>query len=86
MEKLNGNTVLIKEVNINIVREALKKNSSVTKPQIAKETGLTSATVGTILNDLLEKNEILELLLKARSILSRKMMEHFLALLQQTVQ
>ncbi|MBP9596273.1 MAG: ROK family protein [Fusobacteriaceae bacterium] len=61
MEKLNGNTVLIKEVNINIVREALKKNSSVTKPQIAKETGLTSATVGTILNDLLEKNEILEL-------------------------
>lgn len=61
MESLNGNTLLIKEVNINIVREALKKCSSTTKPQIAKETGLTSATVGTILNELLEKFEILEL-------------------------
>lgn len=60
MEKLNGNTILIKEVNISIVREAIKNNSIVTKPMLAKETGLTSATVGTILNELLEKNEIVE--------------------------
>lgn len=60
MEKLNGSSNLIKEVNINIVREAIKNSAFVTKPMLAKETGLTSATVGTILNELLEKNEILE--------------------------
>lgn len=61
MEKLNGSSILIKEVNVNIVREAIKNNNFATKPQIAKETGLTTATVGTILNELLEINEILEI-------------------------
>ena len=60
MKNLNGNTLLIKEVNINIIREAVRGKTSVTKPQIAKETGLTTVTVGTILNELLEANEILE--------------------------
>lgn len=61
MKKLSGNTVLIKEVNVNIIREAIKNKSVITKPQIAKETGLTTATVGTILNELLAKNEIIEI-------------------------
>ena len=61
MKKLSGNTGLIKEVNVNIIREAIKNKPVVTKPQIAKETGLTTATVGTILNELLAKNEIIEI-------------------------
>ncbi|MBN2837410.1 MAG: ROK family protein [Fusobacteriaceae bacterium] len=61
MEKLKGNSIAIKEVNINIIREAIKNNPFATKPSLAKETGLTSATVGTILNELLAQNEILEI-------------------------
>lgn len=60
MKKINGNTGLIKEVNIHIIREAIKRKIYATKPQIARETGLTTATVGTVLNDLLEKKEIIE--------------------------
>lgn len=60
MKKINGNTGLIKEVNTHIIREAIKQKSFATKPQIARETGLTTATVGTVLNELLAKEEIVE--------------------------
>lgn len=61
MNKLKANSFLIKEVNSNIIREAIKKNPASTKPQIAKITKLTTVTVGTILNELLKRNEVVEI-------------------------
>ena len=53
MEKINGNSLLMKEVNINILRNALRKEKYFTKQKLAEITGLSIVTVGTILNQFL---------------------------------
>lgn len=61
MQNIGGNVLLIKEVNVNIIKKSLKNLKTATKPQIAKATGLSTVTVGTILEILLKKNEINEM-------------------------
>lgn len=60
MEKINGNSLLMKEVNINILRNALRKEKYFTKQKLAEITGLSIVTVGTILNQFLETGEVFE--------------------------
>lgn len=52
--------MVMKEVNVNLVRKALKAEGEATKQQIAKMTGLSAVTVGTILHQLLNKAEVIE--------------------------
>lgn len=56
----NGNAIVIKEINENIVRKALKKREYATKQQIAEDTGLSIVTVGTILQRLVQNKEAYE--------------------------
>lgn len=58
MESISGNALVIKEININLVRKALKVKGLATKQQIAKATGLSLVTVGTVLQFLLKQNEV----------------------------
>lgn len=60
MENIGGNALVIKEVNINLVRKTLKAKGQATKQQIAKATGLSFVTVGTVLRHLIKQNEVLE--------------------------
>ncbi len=60
MGKINGNSLLMKEVNTNIVRNALREERAATKQKLSEKTGLSIVTVGSILNQLLENNEIYE--------------------------
>ncbi len=60
MKNISGNSIVIKEVNINLVRKVLKKKEQATKQQIADATGLSTVTVGTILQLLLKQNEAFE--------------------------
>lgn len=60
MKGISGNSIVIKEVNINLVRKALKEMRQATKQQIAEATGLSTVTVGTILQLLLKQNEAFE--------------------------
>lgn len=60
MENIGGNAIVIKEININLVKKVLKLKAQATKQEIAKETGLSFVTVGTALQFLLSQNEIFE--------------------------
>ncbi|OPA73305.1 hypothetical protein BVG16_29310 [Paenibacillus selenitireducens] len=60
MRSIGGNAIVMKEVNINLVRKALKAEGEATKQQIAKATGLSAVTVGTILLQLLQTSEVEE--------------------------
>lgn len=60
MKNIGGNAVIIKEININLVREVLKAREKATKQEISKETELSFVTVGSALQQLLERNEIFE--------------------------
>ncbi|WP_227793419.1 ROK family transcriptional regulator [Paenibacillus guangzhouensis] len=65
MKHIGGNAMVIKEVNTNLVRTALKGAGEATKQQIATITGLSAMTVGTILQQLLQSSEVLEAELSA---------------------
>jgi hypothetical protein len=60
MQKIGGNALIIREVNINLVRQVLKEHRQATKRQIAEISGLSIVTVGTVLQLLEAQNEILE--------------------------
>ncbi|WP_233567679.1 hypothetical protein [Cohnella faecalis] len=49
MKQIGGNAIVIKEVNVNFVRKALKTQRRATKQQLAQATGLSIVTVGTVL-------------------------------------
>lgn len=49
-----ANALVMKEININLVRRALKARQEATKQQIAEATGLSVVTVGTILQKLID--------------------------------
>ncbi|MCL6604467.1 MAG: ROK family protein [Paenibacillus sp.] len=60
VENIGGNALVIKEININLVRRVLKEKKQATKRQIADITGLSNVTVGTMLQHLVNQNEVHE--------------------------
>lgn len=58
MNPEKGSMTLMKEINKNAIRKALKKLQSATKAELSELTGLTSMTVGTLLDELLYENEV----------------------------
>lgn len=60
MKNIGGNSVVIREININLVRKAIRNKKQATKQQIAEETGLSIMTVATVLRQLLKQDEIFE--------------------------
>ncbi|CUH96792.1 hypothetical protein P22_2903 [Propionispora sp. 2/2-37] len=60
MLPLINNTAKVKQVNVELVKTALKSLQFGTKLTIANATGLSVATCGTILNDLLARGEVIE--------------------------
>ena len=57
---MNINALVMKEINIHLVRTVLKTKVEATKHEIAQATGLSSVTVGTILKKLMENNEVFD--------------------------
>lgn len=60
MKSINGNSVIMKEVNKNIIRKVLKSEKKATKQRLSELTGLSTVTIGSILQQLLETNEVYE--------------------------
>lgn len=56
-----GTTMTVKKMNVELVKTTLKGLGTATKPEIARATGLSVVTCGTILNELSLRGEILEL-------------------------
>ncbi|MBU5671735.1 ROK family protein [Paenibacillus brevis] len=54
------NTRQVKKINVELVKNTLKAIGTGTKASIAGSTGLSVATCGTILNELVESGEVLE--------------------------
>ncbi|WP_241158260.1 ROK family protein [Cohnella candidum] len=59
-QPIGGNTSLIREVNRNLVRHALKAQGTATKKQLSEATGLSLVTVGTVLQELISSGEVRE--------------------------
>lgn len=59
-----ANSETIKTINIKTVRKILNENESISKTDIAKYTGLSFPTVSTVIEYLIEKNEVIEVGLK----------------------
>lgn len=57
---ISGNASILREINTYIVRQILKSERLVTKQQIAEISGLSTVTVSTIIQRLLEDNEVFE--------------------------
>ncbi|CAG9704262.1 ROK family protein [Clostridium neonatale] len=60
MKSVNGNSLIIKEVNKNIIRRVLKSEKKATKQRLSELTGLSTVTIGSILQQLLESGEVSE--------------------------
>lgn len=58
MKKANAN--LIKEINLNNVRQAMKRVETATKPQLAALTKLSVVTVNSLVKELHDLGEIFE--------------------------
>ena len=58
MKSLSGNSLLMKEVNSNIILKALKHEKKATTQRLSEITGLSTVTVGSILQKFLETNEV----------------------------
>ncbi len=50
---------IIKDINLNKVRSAIKKLGVATKPQLAEDTGLSVVTINSLVNTLIASGEIL---------------------------
>ncbi|MFC5449352.1 ROK family protein [Paenibacillus aestuarii] len=61
MNPIINNTIRVKKMNEELVRQTLKTMKQATKSAMAMATGLSIATCGSILNDLLASGELLEL-------------------------
>lgn len=57
---VSANALVMKEININLVRRTLKEKREATKQQIAEATGLSTVTVATILNQLTEEDLVID--------------------------
>ncbi|WP_426445729.1 ROK family protein [Paenibacillus sp. S-38] len=60
MESIGGNSLVIREVNLNLVRRALKEKGQAAKRDLALATGLSTVTVGTLLQELAARGEVQE--------------------------
>lgn len=61
MSQPSHNTQLVKKINVELVKSMLRTSGTGTKASIAEQTRLSVATCGTILNELVQTGEILEL-------------------------
>lgn len=61
MIPITNNTMRVKKMNQELVRQAFKTMKQGTKSMVAQSTGLSVATCGNILNELLDSGELLEL-------------------------
>ena len=59
MSELSGRPNILKKVNSDIIKNALKTMGSATKAELAKETGISLTTVGLILSALISEDEVL---------------------------
>ncbi len=57
---LSGNTLLMKEVNKNLVRESLKLLRQATKQELSFKIGLSVVTVNSLLADMIKEGEVFE--------------------------
>ncbi len=57
---LTNNTLRVKESNSNLILDTLKKFRIATRTELARDTGLSIATCGNILKELVDTGEILE--------------------------
>ncbi|KZV13672.1 hypothetical protein F511_45166 [Dorcoceras hygrometricum] len=55
-----ANTNLVKEINLNIVRQVMKRVEMATKPQLAALTKLSVVTVNSLVKELHERGELFE--------------------------
>lgn len=60
MLAMRNDITKVKEINVELIKSALKESGAATKAQIAEETGISVATCGKILNELCETGEVLE--------------------------
>lgn len=60
MQKMRNDITKVKEINVEMIKSALKRSGEATKAQIAEETGISVATCGKILNELCESGEVIE--------------------------
>lgn len=59
MQKMRNDITKVKEINVEMIKSALKRFGEATKAQIAEETGISVATCGKILNELCESREVI---------------------------
>ncbi len=60
MERIQGNSLMVKEVNSNLVRRVFRQKRSATKQDLSRETGLSVVTVNSILQRLMIDGEVKE--------------------------
>lgn len=60
MKKIINNTMLVKQTNVELVTSVLRELGQATRSEIAQATGLSVATCGNIIRDLLKTGEIWE--------------------------
>ncbi|AWB45927.1 transcriptional regulator [Paenibacillus sp. CAA11] len=60
MNPITNNSMRVKKINQELVRQALKSMKQGTKSMVAEATGLSVATCGNILNELHEAGEVIE--------------------------
>ena len=58
MESIIRTSLVIKEINANLVRKYMRNNEKSTKTEVARYTFLSLPTVSSIIDNLLEKNEV----------------------------
>ncbi|MDO4556870.1 MAG: ROK family protein [Lachnospiraceae bacterium] len=59
MVKIN-NTGIVRQLNLDIVRDTLREEDGLTKSMLARKTGMSIATCGNLLHVLIEKGEVIE--------------------------
>lgn len=64
IKNMPANSMKLKQINAELVKSVIKKEESCTKTSIANITGLSVATCGNILKELLSTGEVLEIDLK----------------------
>lgn len=57
---INANANLVKEINLNMMRNVLKSGKIATKPKSAELTGLSVVTVNSLINILVTNGEVIE--------------------------
>lgn len=60
MEQMTGKPYALKQVNLSAVRWAIKEQGTATRGEIVQETGISVTTVRTLLGEMLEQGELVE--------------------------